>query len=334
MWRPELAVGQFRTSTETPGLGLADMDFAAAIAAGAKTLVLGFANEGGQMPAGVVRDVLAALRAGLHVAGGLHQRLGDDPQIRMLAAELGRRLFDVRVPAEQLPVGHGIRRTGRRLLTVGTDCSVGKMYTALSIEKELSRRGHLATFRATGQTGIFIAGGGVPLDAVPGDFLAGAIEQLSPARSDGGWDIIEGQGSLFHPSYAAVSMGLLHGAQPDALVLCHDAARTHVRHLPGFRLPGMRECLTANLEAARLTNPDVVAVGVSLNTSGLTPAQAIDARMKVEDLTGLPCEDPVKTGVERIVSRLLESVAPALDVQPQASAPRGADASIVSSLGA
>ncbi|MGC1301112.1 MAG: N-acetyltransferase DgcN [Caulobacteraceae bacterium] len=319
-WRPELVVGQYRQATNVATLGLGEMDFESAVAAGAKTLVLGFANAGGRMSDGVVRDVLAALQAGLHVASGLHQHLRDNLQIRTLAAELGRALFDIRVPPGDLKVGDGGRRSGRRLLTVGTDCSVGKMYTALSIEQELRHRQRPADFKATGQTGILIAGGGVPLDAVVGDFLSGAIEQLSPARDDGGWDVIEGQGSLFHPSYAGVSLGLLHGAQPDALVLCHEAERPHTRGLPSYRLPTLGECLDLNLEVARLTNPAAIAVGVALNTSRLTPSQARDAMQDVEAELGVPCGDPVRTGVQRIVDRLLEC----FDLAPALSQPRPA----------
>jgi len=308
-WRPELVCGQYRASGHDRSLGLAELSFEEAVAAGAQTLVLGFANEGGYMPDAVVEDILSAMRAGLHVASGLHQHLRDNHRISELASALGRSLFDVRIPPDRLPVGTGVRRAGRRLLAVGTDCSVGKMYTSLAIEKELKRRNLPASFRATGQTGILIAGGGIPLDAVPGDFLSGAIEQLSPDRHDNGWDIIEGQGSLFHPSYAGVSLGLLHGAQPDAIVLCHAIGRPHIRRLPSYSLPGLLECLNRNLQAARLTNPDVVAVGISLNTSGVSPAEALQARSEVEELLGLPCEDPLATGVERIVNGLIEACA-------------------------
>ena len=131
----------------------------------------------------------------------------------------------MRDPRPDIPVGNGKPRAGRRLLTVGTDCSVGKMYATLCLERGMRERGMKADFRATGQTGILIAGSGVPLDAVIADFISGAIEQISPPREDGGWDLIEGQGSLFHPSFAGVSTGLLHGAQPDAIVICHDPVR-------------------------------------------------------------------------------------------------------------
>ena len=303
-WRPELALGQFRRG---PGvdLGLPDLSIEEAAARGARTVVLGVANAGGVMSDAVVADVLAAVRAGLHVASGLHRRLGGDPRIRAAADARGRVLFDVRRPPDGLPVGTGYKRAGRRLLTVGTDCAVGKMWTTLSLEREMRGRGIVADFRATGQTGILVAGSGMPVDAVVADFISGSVEVLSPARDDGGWDLVEGQGSLFHPGFAGVSLGLLHGAQPDALVLCHEPGRAHVRHVPGRALPGLRDCLDRNLEAARLTNPDAVAVGVSLNTSALGDEEARRALAQAEDLLGLPAQDPGRDGVGRIVDRLL-----------------------------
>jgi uncharacterized NAD-dependent epimerase/dehydratase family protein len=179
------------------------------------------------------------------------------------------------------------------------------MYTTLAIERALRQRGVAADFRATGQTGIFIAGGGVPIDSVIADFISGAIEQISPARLDGGWDLIEGQGSLFHPSYAGVSLGLLHGAQPDALVLCHEPTRQHMRGLADYPLPDLQLCLETNLAAARLTNPSVKAVGVALNTSGLSKQAAAEACQQISELLELPCQDPVAAGVDAIVENLL-----------------------------
>lgn len=165
-------------------------------------MVIGFANAGGFMDEDTVAAVLEALHAGLDVASGLHQHLGEHRLIRITAKRMSRQLFDVRRPPDAMLVGNGERRSGRRLLTIGTDCAVGKMYTALAIAREMCRRGLAADFRATGQTGILIAGSGVPIDAVPADFISGAVERLSPTRADDGWDLIEGQGSLFHPSYA------------------------------------------------------------------------------------------------------------------------------------
>lgn len=305
-WRPELCVGQRRLPGCEITLGLQDLSYAEAVARGAKTLILGEANQGGFLTDVSAREAVAALEAGLNVASGLHDRLARHPAIGEAAQRTGRLLFDVREPPPNLPIGNGQPRPGHRLLTVGTDCSVGKMYTSLALERELRRQGRRADFRATGQTGILVAGSGVPIDAVIADFIAGAAEWLSPARYDGGWDIIEGQGSLFHPSYAGVSLGLLHGSQPNALVLCHEPERPHMRSLPGRPMPSLKECLVANLAAARVTQPEVVAVGVALNTSQLDPSTARRLCERVEDELALPCADPVAMGVGKIVERLLQ----------------------------
>lgn len=303
-WRPQWCVGQFRGSQCRTTLGLPDLDFAQAVAAGANTMVVGVANAGGVMGEETVAHVVAALRAGMNVASGLHEKLVSHPEIVATARECGRTLFDARVPPVT-PVGKGLPRPGKRLLAVGTDCSVGKMYTTLAIERELHARGVPADFRATGQTGIFVAGRGIPLDAVVADFISGGVEWLAPGREDGGWDLIEGQGSLFHPSFAGVSLGLLHGAQAHALVLCHEPGRPHMRGLPHYRVPELTTCLEANLRAARLTNPAAVAVGVSVNTSALSREEAVRTCAAIEEALGLPCQDPVADGVGRIVDRLL-----------------------------
>ncbi|WP_448663357.1 N-acetyltransferase DgcN [Sphingomonas sp. CJ20] len=305
IFRPEDCVGEFRYDDCRLTLDLPRLTIMEAAAAGARTLVLGIANSGGTMGADLVADALAALEAGMNVAAGLHQRLRDVPELAARARELGLQLFDVRDAPADLKVGNGYARAGHRLLTVGTDCSVGKMYTTLALTQRLRQRGIPADFRATGQTGILIAGAGVPVDAVVADFISGAIEQLAPARTDDGWDLIEGQGSLFHPSFAGVSTGLLHGAQPEALVLCHDPAREHMRGIPGRALPGLAECLALNLHMARLTSPAVRAVGVCLNTSTLDAAAARALFDSIEDELNLPCTDPIAFGVDPILDELL-----------------------------
>jgi uncharacterized NAD-dependent epimerase/dehydratase family protein len=306
-FRPDDCVGEWRHDDCPFTLGLPRMDAAAARAAGAQTLVLGIANPGGRFPDWMIGDALAAIRAGLNIACGLHERLRDVPELVAAAAEAGVALFDVRDAPTNLPVGNGRRRAGNRLLTVGTDCSVGKMYATLCLRDALRGRGVAADFRATGQTGILLAGDGVPLDAVIADFIAGAIETLAPARDDDGWDLIEGQGSLFHPAFAGVSTGLLHGAQPTALVLCHDPLRPHMRGLPHFAMPGLAECLEANLRVARLTSPDVYAVGVALNTAKLDEVAALRLCRETEDALGLPCTDAYRFGAEPIIDLLLET---------------------------
>ncbi|ATQ44199.1 N-acetyltransferase DgcN [Caulobacter mirabilis] len=304
-WRPETCIGQLRLPGCEVTLGLEDVAIDEAVRRGARTLIIGEANAGGVLSAAAIPVIVAALDAGLDVASGLHQRLGDVPAVREAAERNGRRLFDVRQPPADLVVGKGVPRAGMRLLTVGTDCSMGKMYTSLALEKALRARGVAADFRATGQTGILIAGDGIAVDAVVADFISGATERVSPARHDGGWDIIEGQGSLFHPSYAGVSLGLLHGAQPDALVLCHEPGRPHMRGVPGHPVPGLKETLERNLEAARLTNPDVVAVGVAFNTSAYSDAEAARLCAEASAELNLPCQDPVRMGVDQIVDKLL-----------------------------
>ena len=304
-FRPDDCVGEFRHDDCPLTLGLPRLDMTQGAAAGARTLVLGIANAGGTLGEELVDDAAAALAAGMNVAAGLHQRLRDEPRLVALASQRGLRLFDVRDPPADLRVGTGYGRPGRRLLTVGTDCSVGKMYATLALVSALRGRGVQADFRATGQTGILIAGSGIPLDAVVADFISGAIEQLAPARHDGGWDVIEGQGALSHPSFAGVSTGLLHGAQPEAIVLCHEPGRPHVRGIPGRPLPELPECLERNLETARLTSPEVRAVGICLNTSRLEPAEARRLCSRTEDQLGLPCTDPIAFGVEPIVDQLL-----------------------------
>jgi uncharacterized NAD-dependent epimerase/dehydratase family protein len=305
IFRPDDCVGEFRHDDCPLTLGLPRLGMVEGVRAGAKTLVLGIAGPGGKLGRDLIEDAADALRSGMNVAAGLHERLRDQPELVALAAERGLELFDVRDPPEKLAVGTGYPRQGRRLLTVGTDCSVGKMYATLALARALDARGIAADFRATGQTGILIAGTGVPVDAVVADFISGAVEQLAPERGDGGWDLIEGQGSLFHPSFAGVSTGLLHGAQPDAIVMCHDPSRREMRGLPGRPLPDLRDCLEHNLLVGRLTSPSIRAVGVCLNTSRMERDAALDLCRRTEDELDLPCTDPIAFGVEPIIDELL-----------------------------
>jgi uncharacterized NAD-dependent epimerase/dehydratase family protein len=204
-------------------------------------------------------------------------------------------------------VGTGIKRSGKRLLTVGTDCALGKKYTALAIEQEMVNRGWSADFRATGQTGIMIAGRGIPLDAVVADFASGAAEVLSPDAPDDHWDVIEGQGSIFHPGFAAVSMGLLYGSQPDAIVVCTEAGRTHIKAWDRFELPSIDAVISRTIDIGRQVNPDITCVGISVNTS---PVSGDEARLAyLADLSaeyGVPAVDPLLTGVAAIVDHLAE----------------------------
>ncbi|GMM93865.1 N-acetyltransferase DgcN [Qipengyuania sp. MTN3-11] len=305
IFRPESCVGEYRTDRCTLTLDLPRLGFADAVASGARTMVLGIVNAGGTLDHNVIDDAIAAMEAGLDLASGLHQRLKDEPRLVAAAERTGRQLHDVRDPPRDLVVGSGEPRAGNRLLTVGTDCSSGKMYTTLALHRAMQARGVACDFRATGQTGILVAGAGVPLDAVVADFISGAIERLAPARYDDGWDLIEGQGSLFHPSFAGVSTGLLHGAQPAALVMCHDPTRRVMRGLASRALPGIAECIEANLATARLTSPNVKMIGIALNTSALDTNDAVALCLRLQDEHGLPCMDPHRMGVEPILEALL-----------------------------
>jgi uncharacterized NAD-dependent epimerase/dehydratase family protein len=303
-WRPEWCVGQFRLPGCKADTGLPDISIAEAAAKGARTMVVGVANAGGVLPAHWVSEIVAALEAGLDVATGLHKRLGSIPEIAEAAARHGRKLHDVRFSDMSFATGKGTKRPGLRLLTVGTDCSVGKKYTALAIDRELHKRGMASDFRATGQTGVLISGRGLALDAVVADFISGAAEWLSPDNDPGHWDIVEGQGSLFHPSFAGVTLGLLHGAQPDAFVVCHEPTRATMR---GVRhpLPSIQEVIDRTILDGALTNPKIACVGIAINTEHLAEDVALAYMKETGEAHGLPCVDPIRTGVGPIADELI-----------------------------
>jgi len=309
-WRRDACVGQWRLPACCVDLGLPEMPPAQAAAAGARTLVIGVAPVGGQIAPTWIDALVATLDAGLNVASGMHSRLRSVPAIAAAAERTGRSLFDVRHSDEVFPVASGRKRTGRRLLTVGTDCAAGKKYAALSIAGAMRSRGIAATFRATGQTGILIAGRGVAIDAVVADFAAGAAEWLSPDNEPNHWDVIEGQGSLFHPAYAGVTTSLLHGSQPDALVVCHDPGRETIDDYPDYPLPDLRRCIDANLEVARLTNPAALCAGLALNTSRMSAEERSAYLGELEQRFGVPCFDPIATGADTLVDHLLRIYPP------------------------
>ena len=303
-WRRNLCLAQSRLPGCVADLGLPDLTPAEAARRGARSLIIGLAPAGGQIPASWLPVLEEALRAKLDVVSGMHGPLSSNSVLVDAARQSGSRLVDIRRAPANLPIATGLRRTGKRVLTVGTDCGVGKKYAALSIEREMLSRGRNALFRATGQTGIMISGEGICIDAVISDFTAGAAETLSPNNSPDHWDVIEGQGSLFHPSYAGVSLSLLHGSQPDYLVICHDAARTAIVGLPNYPVPSLRQCMETNIAAGRLVNPGVTVAGICINTASLNDKDAHRHLHAATEETGLPACDPVRTGVTAIVDRL------------------------------
>lgn len=303
-WRPENSVGQYRMPGCGADVGLADMTLEEAKAAGAKTLVIGVANRGGVISAAWKEVLVAALRMGFDIASGLHNLLRNEAELMSAARVNGRHLFDVRIPSVAYPIANGVKRTGKRVLAVGTDCSVGKMYTGLCMDAEMQKRGMKSTFRPTGQTGILITGGGVPLDAVIADFMAGSVEYLTPDNDDDHWDHIEGQGSLFHVSYSGVTMALIHGGQPDALVLAHEPTRKHMRGLPTYQQPSLEALRDMVLPIARIANPACQITGISVNTQHLAEDAAKAYLAEVEGRMGLPATDPYRFGAGPLVDAL------------------------------
>ncbi|MDA4844549.1 N-acetyltransferase DgcN [Hoeflea poritis] len=303
-WRPELAVGQLRLDGCNADMGLADMTIEEAVAKGAKTLVIGVANRGGVISGNWLDVLKAALRHGLDLASGLHNHLNDEPELVAIAQREGRALHDVRIPSVAYPIANGKKRSGKRLLAVGSDCSCGKMYTALCMEREMRNRGMKATFRATGQTGILVTGSGVPLDAVVADFMAGAVEYLTPDNDADHWDLIEGQGSIFHPSYSGVSLALIHGGQPDALILCDEPNRPHMRGLPHYKAQSLELLRDTALLLARIVNPDCRVTGIALNTSAMDEVEAAEYAEKIEERMGIATVDPFRHGAARLVDAL------------------------------
>lgn len=295
-WARDSCVGETSVDGCAVTTGLPRMSAVEAKAAGARSLLIGVANQGGVIGENWVPALVAAMEAGLDIVSGLHQRLGDVPALAEAANRTGRQLIDIRTPPSSIPIATGRKRSGKRLLTVGTDCALGKKYTALALHRAFAARGVDSDFRATGQTGIMIAGGGIPMDAVISDFEAGAAEMLSPDATDDHWDIVEGQGSLFHPSYAAVSMGLLHGSQPDVFVVCHDPARTGVLGLEGFELPTIQEVIDLTILLGSRTNPAIRCGGVAFNTSGYSAEEAEAIMAAESERLGLPVADPIRGG--------------------------------------
>lgn len=303
-WRPELCIGEFSVSGCTVTTGIEKMTIEQAATKGAKSFILGFANSGGVLEKKWLPYILKAIEHGMDIVSGLHDKLTDFPELVEKAQQCQQQLLDIRHPKAEFVTGTGMKRSGKRLLTVGTDCSVGKMYSSLSLEKSMKKLNFNVDFRATGQCGILIASQGVAIDCVISDFLSGATESLSPNNHPEHWDIIEGQGSLSHPAFAGVSLGLLHGSQPDALVICHDLNRTHMRGLPSSHFPSIATTISLNLQAARLTNPDVKVVGITVNTSSVSIEKGKRICQQLSEEFSLPCVDPLRDGTDSIVKTL------------------------------
>lgn len=297
-WARERCIGEFACAGATVTTGLSFLTPAEARARGARSMVIGVANVGGIIRDSWIADLVDAMSAGLDIISGMHGKLEDTLALKQAAARYGVKLIDVRQPPRNIPIASGRKRTGKRLLTVGTDCALGKKYTALAITRALRARGVAADFRATGQTGIMIAGSGMPMDAVISDFGAGAAEMLSPDAADAHWDVIEGQGSLLHPAYAGVTLGLLHGSQPDVIVVCDEPGREHVLGYPSYTVPTIEATIDLNLRLGWRTNPALRCGGISLNTARFSESAARELFAYESKRLGLPVADPMRGGAE------------------------------------
>jgi uncharacterized NAD-dependent epimerase/dehydratase family protein len=304
-WCSEDVLGEWSLPGCSVTLGIERVAPPEAQRRGAGSIIVGIAPTGGKLPPHWVTELAAAADAGLDVVSGLHTRLTSIPELVQAASRRAVRLIDVRHSDLSFGAASGRKRSGKRVLTVGTDCALGKKYTALALARNLTQRGVSATFRATGQTGIMISGEGIAIDAVVADFIAGAAEQLSPDNAADHWDVIEGQGSLFHPAYAGVTLGLLHGSQPDAIVLCHDPSRRTIDEYPGFPIPDLKTAIGDYLRAGRLTNPNIRCAGLSINSSSLSNAESTAYIERLNRELGLPVCDPLRTGVDPLAAALL-----------------------------
>jgi len=303
-WNPDACIAEFAGGDSTLSIGLPKLSIKQAAEAGAKTFVIGLANAGGFVDPEWEPYIIEAIENGMEIASGLHRRLDEIPAIKAAAEKHGVALHDVRHGYTDLKTGNGVKRSGKRILSVGTDCSVGKMFTTLAIAEEMKKQGFDAEFKATGQTGVMIVGSGICIDAVVADFISGGIEELSPDNKPDHWDVIEGQGSLYNPAFAGVSLGLLHGSQADIIVMCHEANRPHIKGMPHMPMPDIADCIELNLKHARLTNGDAKLGGISLNCRTVSAEEGARQRGELEAKFAVPCFDPMITGVKSFVEAL------------------------------
>lgn len=304
-WRRDLCVGQIGIDGGHLEIDLPQMSIEEARLAGVKSLIIGTTSVGGGLPPEWTETFIEAVNSRMDIVGGLHEQLNEIPELVKAAKKTGARLIDIRVPPKHIPVGTGKKRLGKRVLMVGTDCAVGKKYTALAIERDMLKVGMDVDFRASGQTGIIIAGEGIPIDAVVVDFISGAAESLSPDNADDHYDIIEGQGGIFHPGYSAVSLGLLIGSQPDAFVVCHKAGRQNIEGWDDFPLPSIQQVIDRTTDLGKQLNPVIKCVGISVNTAELNESERMLYLENLSNKYGLPCIDPIKDGTDAIIANLI-----------------------------
>jgi uncharacterized NAD-dependent epimerase/dehydratase family protein len=309
--RPVVAlVDSTRAGEEQGGVPIVGA-VADALGDGPTTALVGVATAGGRFPPAWRELLKDAIRAGLHVENGLHQFLADDPELSGLAAEHGVKLRDLRRPPEDLNVttGANLETGATHVLTVGSDCAIGKMTVSLELDRAARARGLASRFVPTGQTGIAIAGWGIAVDAVVADFIAGAAERLVVEGRERGGELlmVEGQGSLSHPAYSGVTLGLIHGSAPHAYVLCHQAGTTEIEGFPGHPLVPLPELVELHERISLPARPATVAA-IALNTRTLDETAAREAIVAAEAETGLIADDPVRFGADRLLGAVLAAL--------------------------
>lgn len=273
----------------------------------ANELVIGIAPPGGRAPQAWRPILLEAIERGMRITSGLHDFLGDDPEIAAAATKRGVTVFDVRKNNERdVASRQGIRPDCLRLLTIGQDCSVGKMVAALELALGLKRRGVSAKFVATGQTGIMIEGDGCPIDRVISDFVNGAVEKLVLNNQHHDIVVVEGQATITHPRYSGVSAGLLHGAMPHGMILCYEVGRTHYSGMPHMPLPPLRRVVEAYEQLAEFGQPGGRVIGVALNSRRVSDSEAESERRRVSDELGLPAADPIRHGSDVLLDAIVK----------------------------
>ena len=306
-WCPDKCLGQLRLEGCTVDLGIPDMDISTASDLGARAMVIGLAPVGGSIKKEWIPVFAQALEAGLDIINGLHTPMAQIPELAAILTQGKGQIHQVRTPPTEIPIGTGRKRTGKRVMMLGSDCGVGKKYSALAIHRAMVQRSIKATFRATGQTGMMISGAGIPMDAVKTDFISGAAEMLSPDNDDDHWDVIEGQGALHHPGYGAVTLGILYGSQPDAFVLCHEATRHELDGFPGFLAGPLEDRITQTIILGRITNPNIRCAGVTVQTKWLPENERGSYVQELSERLELPVVDPMTGDLNPLIDSILKS---------------------------
>jgi uncharacterized NAD-dependent epimerase/dehydratase family protein len=271
-----------------------------------EAVLVGITPPGGRLPEDLKKTLLEAIDHGCDVYCGLHDFITEDEDLVAAAKAKQVRLWDIRKPPKHMPVGTGLARNSKSYISlmVGTDCAIGKMTVALEIQRHAQKQGIKAEFVATGQCGIAIAGWGSPIDAIPGDFMAGMVEKDCLQCEGADMILVEGQGSLYHPGFSSVTLALIHGSCPDSMILCCMLSRKQISNINNMPIPSLDKVADLYLTTARVVSPHCRIVGVSINSVGTSEQEVKDAIREYERLLGVPATDPVRFGPQKLIEAL------------------------------